>query len=100
MRLARQFETSVLRRVTALAAVVLITGLGLVQSIHLHECARSNAGRSHCALCVFSHSPAVVTAARSAPAPVADSASFVIAEPQLRSRLLLASAFIRPPPGI
>jgi len=100
MRLARQFEASLLRRVTALAAVLLIAGMGLVQSIHLHECAPSDGGRSHCALCVFSHSPAVLTAARSAPILTTGFASFVAAEPQLRSRLLLPAAFIRPPPAL
>ena len=98
MRLVPQFETSSLRRITAFAAVLLIAGLGLVQAIHLHEFAPSDAGRSHCALCVFSHTPAVLTAARSAPALVSESASLVVAEPQLRSRLLLPASFIRPPP--
>lgn len=100
MRLVPQFETSWLRRITAFAAVLLIAGLGLVQAIHLHEFAPSDAGRSHCALCVFSHNPAVLTAVRSAPVPVTRSAALVIADPQLRSRLLLPAVFIRPPPEL
>ncbi len=80
-------------------AVILIAGVGFVQAIHLHEdLAPFGAARSHCALCVFSHSPAVVTATRSAPVPVGDFTALVSAEPQLRSRLLVSSAFIRPPP--
>ncbi len=68
-------------------------------SVHQHdEFARSGAVHSHCALCIFSHSPAAVTATRSAPVPVRDVAELAFAEPQLRSRLLIPSAFIRPPP--
>jgi hypothetical protein len=99
MKLSPQFGKSLCWRLTAVFAVLLVAGLGFVQSVHLHdELAPSSAARSHCALCLFSHSPAVITAARSAPAPVLDFATIKSVEPQLLSRLLVSSAFIRPPP--
>lgn len=101
MRLAPQFDQARLRRWTAVFAVVLIAGLSFVQAVHLHdESATSSAEHSHCALCIFSHSPAVVTAARTAPVPVLHFVSIHSAEPQLHSRLLVAVAFIRPPPSL
>jgi hypothetical protein len=97
----RQFDSAWWRLWIAGFMALLIVGMGFVQSIHLHnELAPHHAAHSHCALCVISHSPAVVTAARSAPAPVSDFAAFTAAEPQLHSRLLIASAFIRPPPTV
>ena len=97
--MAPQLGRSWLRRWTVAFAVVLITSMGFVQAIHLHEdLAPTTADRSHCALCVFSHSPAVVTAARSAPTLVCNLATPVSAEPQLHSRLLAPAASIRPPP--
>jgi hypothetical protein len=99
--LAPQFAKSQCWRLTAVFAVLLIAGLGLVQSVHVHEeLAPSRATRTHCALCVFSHSPAVITAAGSAPAKVPEVAYSHLAEPQLQSRLLVASAFVRPPPSL
>jgi hypothetical protein len=99
MRLASQFDKSLFRRLTAVFAVLLIAGFGFVQSVHLHdESAPSSATHSHCALCAFSHSPAVATAARSAPIPVLSFTSLQSVEPQLHSRLLLPSVSIRPPP--
>jgi hypothetical protein len=101
MKLLGQFAPPLSRRLTVLLAVVLLAGLGFVQSVHLHdELAPSGAARSHCALCVFSHSPAVITAARCAPAPALDSVSPQSAEPQLRSRLLVSAITIRPPPSL
>jgi hypothetical protein len=97
----RHFESSPWRRLTACAVLILIAGLGFVESVHLHEdLAPSGAARSHCALCVLSHSPAAITAARSAPVPVLDYVSLQSAEPQLRSRLLVRSLSIRPPPSL
>lgn len=94
-----QFERSLCWRFTAAFAVLLIAGLGFVQSVHLHdELAPSSAARSHCAICVFSHSPAVVTATGAAPAPSLDFATIKSSDPQLLSQLLVSSAFIRPPP--
>jgi hypothetical protein len=101
MRLAPQFETSLSRRILTLFVVLLITGIGFVQSVHLHDdLAPSGPTRSHCALCVFSHSPAVVTAARTAPIVATNFRSPQAQEPQLRSRLMLPSFSIRPPPVI
>lgn len=101
MRLAPQFDKSLFRRLTAVFAVLFIVGLSLVQSVHLHdESATSGAEHSHCALCIFSHSPAVVTAARTAPVPVLHFVSIHSAEPQLHSRLLVSVVFIRPPPSL
>lgn len=95
----RQFEHSGLRRLTAVFVVLLVASVSFLGSVHQHdEFARSGAVHSHCALCIFSHSPAAVTATRSAPVPVRDVAELAFAEPQLRSRLLIPSAFIRPPP--
>ena len=101
MRLAPKFENSLWRRLTAVFVVLLIAGLGFVESVHLHEGVDpSGAVNTHCALCVLSHIPAVVTTARSAPAPVLDFVSLPSAEPQLHSRLLVPSLSIRPPPSL
>ncbi len=101
MRLAPQFEKSLSWRLTVLFAVLLIAGMGFVQSVHLHdELSPSRADRSHCALCVFSHSPAVMTTAGPAPIPVPDVIYLHFAEPQLHSRLLVAVVSIRPPPSL
>ncbi len=94
-----QIGQSRLLRWTALFAVVVIASLGFVQAIHLHQdLTPTSADRTHCALCVFSHSPAVVTAARSAPLPTGMFAALAVAEPQLHSRLLPPTVCIRPPP--
>jgi hypothetical protein len=99
MRLAPQIGRSRLQRWIAVFAMVVIAGLGFVQAVHLHEdLAPSSVSHTHCALCMFSHSPAIVSAARSAPAPIGKSTALVIAETQLHSRLLLPAASIRPPP--
>ena len=101
MRLAPQFERSLLQRWTAVLAVVLIAGLGFAQAIHLHEdLAPSGAARAHCALCVFSHSPAVITHAGAAPALTSGFAALAVGELQLSSRLLIPSSSIRPPPAL
>jgi len=87
------------QRFVAAFAALLIAGLGIVQVVHLYdELASSDTSHSRCALCVLSHSPAVATAAGSAPAPIGKSSALVVADPQLHSRLLIAAAFIRPPP--
>lgn len=99
MRLVPQFASPFSRRMVAIFAVLLVAGIGFVQSVHLHEdVIPSGPTRSHCALCVFSHSPAVITAAGTTPALATDFASPQLQDPQLRSRLMVCSAFIRPPP--
>lgn len=99
MRLARQFERSLLRQLSVLSVVLLIAGVGFAQSVHLHDdLVPSGVSRSHCALCVFSHSPAVIEVAASAPLPALDSALPTSLEPQLISYLLVPSSDIRPPP--
>jgi len=100
MNLARQFEKSLAWRLTAIFAVLLIAGMGYAQAVHLHDdFAPSGSARSHCALCVFSHSPAAVSATGSAFASVSSFVFLHSAEPQLHSRLLVAVASIRPPPA-
>ena len=97
--MARPLDKSLAYRLIAAFAVLVIVSLGFVQAVHLHEdLAPGSVSHTHCALCVFSHSPAVVTAARSAPAPIGNSAALVVADPQRHSRLLLPAASIRPPP--
>lgn len=101
MKLAPQFEKSLRWRLTVVFAALLIAGMGFAQSVHLHEdLSPSRADRSHCALCVFSHSPAVVTAAGPAPTLVPGYIFLHSAEPQLHSRLRVAIASIRPPPSL
>ena len=99
MRMVRQPDRFSWVRWIAVFAVVVIASLGFVQATHLHEdLAPTRVSHTHCALCVFSHSPAVVTAARSAPIPIGNPATLVFAEPQLHSRLLPPAVSIRPPP--
>jgi hypothetical protein len=97
----RQLDRARWQRWIAVFATLLITGLSLIQAIHLHEeLAPSSAAHSHCALCIFSHSPAVVTSARHAPIATSGFATLAPADAQLRSRLVVPSAFIRPPPAL
>jgi hypothetical protein len=99
MKLMRQFENSLLRQLSVLFVVLLIAGVGFAQSVHLHEeLLPGSSARSHCALCVFSHSPAVITVASSAPLPSVASVAPILREAQVRSRLLIPASLIRPPP--
>ena len=101
MGIARQFDSGWWRLWVAGFLALLIAGLGFVESVHLHnDLAPNQAAHSHCALCAISHNPAVVTAARSAPEPVSDFTVSTTAQPHLRSRLLVPSTFIRPPPSL
>ena len=79
--------------------VLLMVGFGIVQAVHVHdtEPVQSNAA-SHCPLCVVAHSAAIMTPANTAPAPVFEVARLAVLEPQLQSRLQVASSYIRPPP--
>jgi len=99
--MARQFDSAPWRLWVAGSLALLIASLGFVEAIHLHqEFAPHDTAHTHCALCAISHSPAVVTAARSAPEPVSDFTASTTAQPHLRSRLLVPSTFIRPPPNL
>jgi hypothetical protein len=92
----RQFKDALLQKWTALIVVLVMAGFGLVQAVHVHE---GLAGQtSHCSLCVVAHSAAIITPSRAAPVPLLESAVLTVAEPQLQSRLRVASSFIRPPP--
>lgn len=95
----RQFNRHPLQKWTAAFFVLVMAALGFVQAVHVHEAlAGQSAPASHCSLCVVAHSAAVITPASAAPAPILESATFVLSEPQLQSRLRVASSFIRPPP--
>jgi hypothetical protein len=99
MWLSRQIEPALIRRWTAVLVVLLVAGFGFVQSIHLHDdSVQTGAAHSRCALCAFSHSPAVITATGATPSPATNVAAQQCTEPELRSLLLVSSAFIRPPP--
>jgi hypothetical protein len=79
--------------------VLVMAGFGFVQAVHVHDApASQSAPASHCSLCVVAHSAALITQGSTAPAPVFDSARLVVLEPQLLSRLQVASSYIRPPP--
>jgi len=101
MKLARQSGHSRFQQWTAVFFLLLVAAFSFVQAVHLHDdLAPTGATRTHCSLCLFSHSPAVATAAGAAPIPVRDYASLQLSEPQLRSRLLVASISIRPLPSL
>ena len=65
MTVVRQPDRPSWQRCIAVFAALLVAGVGFVQFVHLHEeFSSSGAVHSHCALCIFSHSPAAVTAER------------------------------------
>ena len=95
----RHFNHHPLQKWTAAFFVLVMAALSFVQAVHVHEAlAGQPAPASHCSLCVVAHSAAVITPASEAPAPVLESATVVLSEPQLQSRLRVASSLIRPPP--
>lgn len=94
-----QIDRRTLRKFTAAFFVLVIAGFGLVEAVHVHDAvAEQTSPASHCSLCVIAHNAAVVTPVNAALAPVVTSAPLVISNPQLQSRLQVASSFIRPPP--
>ncbi|HVP53669.1 MAG TPA: hypothetical protein VMU45_01645 [Candidatus Eisenbacteria bacterium] len=79
--------------------VLVMIGFGFVQAVHGHDTeAGQSTAASHCPLCVVAHSAAIVTSVNIAPAPVIQAVSLELPEPQLESRLQIASSYIRPPP--
>jgi len=99
MKPLHQLNRSSLRKFTAAFFVLVIAGFGMVQAVHVHDVlAKQTSPASHCSLCVVAHSAAVVTPVSAAIAPVVTSAAVAVSDPQLRSRLEVASSFIRPPP--
>jgi hypothetical protein len=94
-----QFGRPLLRKWTALLFVLVMAGFGFVQAVHVHDALAGQAApASHCSLCVVAHSAALITSASGAPAPVFNSTQLAVLEPQLQSRLQVASSYIRPPP--
>lgn len=99
MKPLRQFDGSPLQKWTAVFFVLVMAGFGFVQAVHAHDAlAGQTSPASHCSLCVVAHGAAVTTPVSAVQAPVVESAAFILSEPQLQSRLQVASAFIRPPP--
>ena len=94
-----QFEPPMLQKCTALFFVLVMAVFGFVQAVHVHDALAGQASpASHCSLCMVAHSAAVVTRASVAPTPVLEADMLATSEPQLESRLQVASSFIRPPP--
>jgi hypothetical protein len=94
-----QFGRPLLRKWTALLFVLVMAGFGFVQAVHVHDAlASQSTPASHCSLCVVAHSAALITSASGAPAPVFNPTQLAVLEPQLQSRLQVASSYIRPPP--
>jgi hypothetical protein len=91
---------TVLFRGIALFVLLLIAGLGYLQAVHVHKGLAPEPGsaRAHCSLCVVTHNAVVVTVATDSPVPLVGSGSLAITDPQIHSRLTVATAFIRPPP--
>ena len=94
-----QFGRPPLRKWTALLCVLVMAGFGLVQAVHVHNAvAGQSAPASHCSLCVVAHSAALISPSGTAPVLAYESAQIALLEPQLQSRLHVASSHIRPPP--
>ena len=99
MKNISQFDRSPLRKWTALLFVLVMAGFGFVQAVHVHGAVASQSSpASHCSLCVVAHSAALISPAGAAPELVLSSAQLAALEPQLQSRLQVASSYIRPPP--
>ena len=99
MKPLRQFEPSRLQRWTALLFVVLMAGFGFVQAVHVHVVLAGQAApSSHCSVCIAAHNAVLISPSSTATVPVVATALLEASEPQLQSRLQVASAFIRPPP--
>jgi hypothetical protein len=99
MKQNSQSGRPLLQKWTALLFVLVMAGFGFVQAVHVHDVvAGKSSPESHCSLCVVAHSAALISPASAAPAPVFDTAQVAVVEPQLQSRLRVASSYIRPPP--
>src|SRR5271169_3414977 len=98
MKPLRQLTPPPFQKWMALMFVLVMAGLGFVQAVHVHDAvAAKSAPESHCSLCVVAHSAALISPASATVAPVLESARLVVSEPQLQSRLQVASSDIRPP---
>jgi hypothetical protein len=100
MSRTHQFHHRLFQKWTAVFFVLVMAGFGFVQAVHVHDTvAGQTSPASHCSLCVVAHSAVVTSPVNGAPAPVIQTAPLDLSEPQLESRLQVASSFIRPPPA-
>ncbi len=98
-----QFARNGVQRWAALLMVLVIAVFGIVEVVHVHDGpandARPNSPATHCATCVAAHSAAVKAEASFAPVLSFQPGTTFTNEPQLESRLVFFSSFIRPPPA-
>jgi hypothetical protein len=99
MRSYLNFGRSPMQKYIALTLGLLMVAIGCVQAVHVHDAlARQSSPASHCSFCVVAHNAAVITPFSSAPMPLVEASLPALSQPQLTSRLLINSSFIRPPP--
>lgn len=104
MKPKSQFDRTWLLKWTAMLFVLVVAVGGFVQAVHMHDGLAPGDGpvapASHCLICVAAHSAPVITTISFAPVLAITATIVAAAEPQLRSRLSIPSAFIRPPPQV
>jgi hypothetical protein len=98
MKYPVQNDRWTLRRWAALCAVLVLVVFATTLEVHAHAVAGAGSNDSHCSLCIASHSVAAPAQLTVATVTFAYCEVFAAAEPQLHSRLLVTSSFIRPPP--
>lgn len=96
MKPQSQFDGSALRKRMAVIALLVFIVFSLVQVAHFHP---TGADHPNCSLCLTAHCVAAATQISTAPAIAFVCCSDVPSQPQLVSRLYMASNFIRPPPA-
>lgn len=85
-----------LAQAVSLLCVFLVLLVSGVQATHVHP----DSAKHDCSLCLVAQAGAIITAGFDA-VPVLTSLGIEAAlEPQLRSRLLSSSLYIRPPPSV
>lgn len=76
--------------------VFLVLLVSCVQATHVHP----DTSKHDCSLCLVAHAGAIVTTDFHAVPVLLPTRIEVASEPQLRSRLVTSSLFIRPPPSV
>ncbi|SRR5580704_10332772 len=86
-------------KVLALACVLLVTFVGVVQAVHVHS-ENSKLPNHECSVCSVAHS-GIIGHAFYRPAPVfARTVLFVAPDPVSKSSSFVSSLHIRPPPSV
>jgi len=104
MKLSNQFDRPAFQRWGALLLVLVVAVFGFAEAVHVHDSLAPDHGptapATHCLICVTAHSVPVITAISITPVLAYTATVIATVDPQLRSCLVISTAFIRPPPAV